>query len=138
MTDRQDAVCVSCSQGACRLSNGQRAADTVIGDATVGALEIVANTHMAKHVVRKISQQPHRVNRIAEFLAKNLEFPGRNAHCREEIVIVLVIAATRTSEHTRAIIETCGGFRIQGSPVILDLGLLNRFTGSIETKQIRA
>ena len=48
----------------CRFGHGQDPADALVGDAGVRAFEIVADADVAKHVVRQIAQQPHRVHRL--------------------------------------------------------------------------
>ena len=67
------------AQGFGRFGECQRAADAVIGDAGVRALEAVADADVAEHVVRQRAQQPHRIDGRRQFAAESLCRPPPDA-----------------------------------------------------------
>ncbi len=61
VADRERAVRLARAQSFTRLDHRQRAADAVVGDTGVSALEAVADADVAKNVIGQRAQQPHRI-----------------------------------------------------------------------------
>ena len=66
VADRDRAVGLAVAQRLHRLDHRQRAADAVVGDAGVRALEAVPDADVSEHVVRQRAQQPHRIDGVRE------------------------------------------------------------------------
>ena len=76
-----------------RLDHRQRATGAVIGDAGVGAFEVVFDADVTEDVVGQRAQEPHRIDRAAEVTAEGFEIAVRLAHQGEILVLRVVGAA---------------------------------------------
>src|SRR5262245_21706534 len=71
------------------FDDGHCAADTLIGDAGVGALEAVADADVTKDVVGKTCEQPHGIDPRLNLAAESLHFAFGSGEHRKKIVAVL-------------------------------------------------
>src|SRR5207237_411897 len=106
--DSERAIRLTHAQSLHRLDHGQRAADAVVGDARVCALESVADADMAENVVRQRAQQPHRVDVARKLLAEGGQLFLCDSEQRKIVVLAFVIAAARADVDPRAIAVSRG------------------------------
>jgi hypothetical protein len=83
----------------------EHAAYAVIGDACVRALQPVPDAHVAEHVVRKGSQQPHRIDVGIELAPEGRQIVFGSAEQRDVVILTLVAAAAGPDIDARALAE---------------------------------
>src|SRR5262245_8687717 len=74
------------------LGDSRCSADTLIGNAGVGAFETVADSNVAEDIVRQVPKQPHGIDRAVELAPESLEVAARGRHEREKVIVTSISA----------------------------------------------
>ena len=136
--DGDGAIGLAGAQRLERLDDGERSADAVIGDARVRTLEPVPDADVTEHVVGQRAQQPHRIDGVRELAPERGQLAVGRLEQREEIVLVLVIAAARADVDAGAVAVDGRRRGVERAAVGDDAGALDRAPGGVETDEIGA
>ena len=114
----------------------ERAADAVIRDARVRALQVVPDADVTEHVVRQRPQQPHRAHCGAELAAEGGETAVGSREQRKKVVLVLVGPATRADIDAGGVVEARPGLRIECVAMRDQPGRLDRLAGGVDAEHV--
>ena len=139
VADRHRAIGLAGAQRLHRLDHRQRAADAVVGDAGVRALQAVPDADVAEHVVGQRAQQPHRVDGVGE-LARRTSAGRRRPRSSAESSRTGSGSCRRPSRRRRRC-GRCRSRRAAASSVVAvreDAGAVDRAARGVQAEEIGA
>ena len=138
VADGDGAIGLAVAQRLQRLDHREQAADAVVRDAGVGALQAVADADVAEHVVGQRAQQPHRVDGVEQLFAELLQPAAGLGEQRQVVVLALVVAAARADVDAAAVAVRGGAGLTQRGAVLKKPRGFDRVAGGVEAEQIGA
>src|SRR5262245_38605690 len=136
MANGDGLVCVAFADRSGCLGNGQGAADTLVGDTSVGAFEAVTDADVTENIIGQVFEQPHRIHQRGKFTSERLEVSTGGGEKGEEFVTALIIATARSGEDAGPLVEARLAIRTQSVTMAEDSGLFNGRAGGVETEEI--
>ena len=100
-----DAIGLPVPDCGCRFGHGHDATGALIRDAGIRPFELSSNTDVAKHVVGKVFQQPHRRDHVAQLRSKFWKRSFGFGNQRKVVIIAGIVAAARTNDQSGTVVE---------------------------------